>query len=155
MKKIIQGAMLGLSIISMSAIAQEGTRFGVGVSFSGQGNTVKVPIDLGALRIEPELSFLHDTTGDGTTNYHIGSGVYLQNHVTNVVDLYFGGKALIIHQDYGVADDTIFSVSGVAGFEYFLDKQVSLGGEAEFGIGIGDETTVGIQTGVVLRYYFQ
>ena len=161
MKKIIQGTMLGLSIMSMSAMAQaEGTRIGVGVSFDGHGNTIKVPIDLGALRIEPELS-LHfhdrDNNAGSTTDYHIGSGVYLLNQVSDVINLYYGGKALIIHEDEvsRAGGDTIFSLAGAAGFEYFLDKQVSLGGEVEFGFAFGDDTVVETRTGVVLRYYLQ
>ncbi len=160
MKKILLSSMLGLSLMTMSAMAEEtqtDTRIGVGVAFDGTGSAIKVPIDLDTIRIEPELSwnYVDLDKGGSANNFYIGSGVYLLNDVSNEINLYYGGKLGIRRVDFGGSHDTAFELAGIVGFEYFVHKQVSLGGEAGLGLGFGDNKNLGTQTAVTLRYYFQ
>lgn len=157
--KNLLSSLLGLSLISISTmVSAEVTRIGVGISATDSTSIIKVPLDLGKLRIEPEFGYSRNkfTTNNDSrtaTDFQIGSGVYLLNPVTEDIDLYYGGKALIIRTDLGGASDTGLEFVAIAGFEYYVDKQVSIGGEVGFGIGSGDFSNTGTQTGVVLRYY--
>ena len=156
-KKNILGSILGLSIISMSTIVSaEIERYGIGISATQDGSTIKAPLDLGNnLRVEPELSFssFNPDVGDSRTDISLGSGVYLLEQVSDTVDLYYGGKALLGVANGGGNSNTTVSLAAIVGFEYFFDKQISVGGEVGFGLGLGDDTRIGTQTGVVLRYY--
>jgi len=73
-----------------------------------------------------------------------------------VLTAYYGGFAGIHNYDYGsgAASGTIFNFGPVAGVEYALDKQFTLGAEMKFNLGFGDETVLGTDSSVLLRYYF-
>ena len=160
MRKILLSSVLGLSLMTMSAMGQEtqtDTRMGAGVAFDGTGSAIKVPIDLDTIRIEPELSWSYVDTdkGGSNNNFYLGSGVYLLNNTSNDISLYYGGKFGIRRVDTGVNSDTVLELAGIVGVEYFMHKQISLGGEVGLGLGFGDDTDLGTQTAVTLRYYFQ
>lgn len=157
--KSLVGSLLGLSLISISTmVGAEITRIGVGISATDSTSIIKAPFDINKLRIEPEFGYSRNkfTTNNNSftsTEFQIGSGVYLLNQLTDKIDLYYGGKALIIRTDFDGPSDTGLEFVAIAGFEYYVDKQVSIGGEVGFGIGSGDFSNTGTQTGVVLRYY--
>jgi len=166
MKKILLSFMLCLGLMSIPAMAnkiESDTSVGVGIAFNGGGTSVlqggsaiKVPVNLNTIRIEPEFAwgYVDPDQGSSTNSFYLGSGVYLLNDMSNDINLYYGGKVGVRKIEFGGIDDTFFELGGIFGFEYFMQKQVSLGGEIGLLIDIGDDKALGTQTAVTLRYYF-
>jgi len=147
------------------AYAADETKVGVGVGITdgcggNGGTTVRAPINLSnELRIEPEIS-LNYSSGDhkDTTNLGVGTGLYLLNHPSSKINLYYGGKILIrYHKDKErgqTNSNTEFAFGGTFGFEYLFDRHFSAGGEAGAYLGFGDMTIFTTQGLALLRYYF-
>ena len=158
-KKLIAAALMS-SMIVTSAMAEEQTRIGAGVGLSNSSSTLRMPIDIAKdMRIEPELGIGY-SNGDkvDTTNFNIGTGLYLMAQPSAKINLYYGGKLMI---DYNSVDangnsdsSTNFDLGGVFGFEYMFDRHFSAGGEAGAYLGFGDTTTFNTQGLALLRYYF-
>lgn len=170
-KKALATSLL-MGIIASSASADEQAKIGVGVGLSDSTTTLRLPIELQSnLRLEPEFGLNYqdgdnvDTTGIvhgdnvDTTNIVLGTGIYLTHQPSPAINLYYGGKVLIDYTsyDYGNGNDdsmTQFVLGGVFGFEYYLDRHFSAGGEAGAYLGFGDTTSLKTQGLALLRYYF-
>lgn len=153
--------LFAFTAISVSAMAVEPTQIGIGVGLSNDSATLRLPINLQKdLRIEPEFGFAYiDNDGSSNTSLLLGSGVYLIQQPSAAINLYYGGKLLIDYRSYdydnGGSDSTTqFLLGGVVGFEYLLDRHVSIGGEAAAYLGVGDATSLQTQGQALLRYYF-
>jgi len=152
MKKIIIST-LTLTLFTLTLHAQD-ISFGAGVGVGGDSKSVlKLPIDIdGEYRVEPEIALMSVDEGAGSdSSYSLGSGFYMLHKSSENTSLYYGAKAI-----FGDNLSTQFSteISAVAGFEYFMDSQVSLGAEASFGFGFGDVSGYATDSSVNLRYYF-
>jgi len=159
-KKALATSLL-MGIIASSASADEQAKIGVGVGLSDSTTTLRLPIELQSnLRLEPEFG-LNYQDGDNvdTTGIVLGTGIYLTHQPSPAINLYYGGKVLIDYTsyDYGNGNDdsmTQFVLGGVFGFEYYLDRHFSAGGEAGAYLGFGDTTSLNTQGLALLRYYF-
>jgi len=137
---------VAVATLSTSAFAEN--EFGVGVSVNGNVSTVRADMKLGNdLRIEPFLSFISsDLRADNIT---LGAAVHLLKPINSNLNAYFGAYAGIVDRTY-----TNFYMGPVAGVEYSLDKQFTLGAEVSFDLGFGDFTDIGTNSEILLRYYF-
>jgi hypothetical protein len=161
MKKII---LLFLATLLTSTLFAEDTRVGLGIGISDNATSIRMPIDVpmqegNNLRLEPELALDYiDSSGGKTSNFTIGSGLYMTDDIDKDIQIYFGMKALFISNDttFGAVttSSTNLNLSGLFGFEYFFHKKVSLGGEAGLGLNIGGTSQYGTLTAATLRYYF-
>jgi len=159
-KKILATSLLGAALAT-AAMAEDATTIGVGVGLSNDSYVLRLPININKeVRVEPEfgLDYQNDTNNDHT-GFVMGAGGYYMMQPSTNVNFYVGGKLLVdyYHYDYGNGnDDTItqFVLGPVGGFEYMLDRHVSLGGEAGVYLGVGDLTTVNTQGQAILRYFF-
>jgi hypothetical protein len=158
--KLLQTTAIA-TMLACSAMAVESTQMGVGVGLSNDTATLRLPINLAKdLRVEPEfgLSYVSNDNFD-QTGLLIGSGLYMMQQPSKAINLYYGGKLLIDYSKYdpdqGSSDSTTqFVLGGVFGFEYMIDRQVGIGGEAGAYLGLGDATTLQTQGQALLRYYF-
>lgn len=158
--KLLKSAAL-VSVLTCTAMAADQAQLGVGIGLSNDSTTLRLPINLdNEIRIEPEfgLSYVNDDNFD-RTGLLIGSGVYMMQQPSKSINLYYGGKALIDYNKYDPDNaksdsSTQFLLGGVFGFEYMLDRQVSVGGEAAAYLGLGDATSLQTQGQALLRYYF-
>ena len=154
MKKIIISTLAAVTL-AVSAQAED-ISFGLGIGVSGvNAAVIKAPINIGTeFRVEPEVALGSYDAGNGAGSqsyYSIGSGFYLLNQTSEQTFIYYGGKAV-----FGDNISTNFSseISGVFGFEYYMDPQVSIGAEASFGFGFGDQSGYTTDSSVNMRYYF-
>jgi hypothetical protein len=160
-----------LSVATMTlllgTVTQADTRVGMGLDIVNPAEyALRMPIDLqNNLRVEPKFGIQYnDNDNAKTTNFTIGTNIGLLNAVSKNVLINYGGFLEIgyANTDYdnnginGIKDvsDTVFTFGGMFGFEYFLEKHVSIGGEARVGIGFGDATVFGTKASALLRYYF-
>jgi opacity protein-like surface antigen len=161
MKKLLLAATAS-AVVASGAMAVD---FGAGVAFNGTGSTVKMPIDFNAnsfkMRVEPELMFGYEDVDDfgKTTQFGIGSGLYMLQNITKDIHMYYGGKIDVSYYDIDPDSgndrtDTNLGLAGIAGFEYFMSEHASVGGEAGLQLRVGDTTSFGTITAVTLRYYF-
>ena len=158
MKKIVHSVVV--AAISLSTVAFADVKVGSGVALTSNGSSVKVPLDINSkMRVEPEVAFGYKSDGDNSyTNFGLMAGVYLMSQPAKKINLFYGGKLGFSVSSSKVGSvsnsDTIVNLIPTAGFEYFLDPKVSVGGEAGFGFGFGDVTNIGLTTATTLRYYF-
>lgn len=170
-------AAVALALAAASpALAQQqragGTRIGVGVGLSsldaaallsGGATQVYVPLDLGNIRIEPQIGILRlgqDGGGD-QSQIDLGAGLLLVQPMGQSFRSTMGGRAVLsfVSQevDVGVgfadASGTNLKVMGVAGGEYLFGDRFSIGAEAQLGLTfVGDQDIDGggqIQGGTV------
>ncbi len=158
--KLIKTSLV-ITALAYSAMAVESTNLGIGIGLSNSSTTLRVPIDLAKdLRIEPEFGLSYENNDNfDRTGLLIGSGFYMMQQPSSAINLYYGGKLRIDYNKYdpdkGSSDSTTqFVLGGVFGFEYMLDRQVGVGGEAAAYLGLGDATTLQTQGQALLRYYF-
>lgn len=153
--------LAAVAALSVSAIATEPTKIGVGMGLSSNSASLRLPIDIQKdLRIEPEFGLSYwNKDNTSSTGLLVGSGAYLMQQPSAAINLYYGGKLLIDYHNYdpdqGSSDSTTqFLLGGVFGFEYMLERHVSVGGEAAAYLGFGDATSLQTQGQALLRYYF-
>ncbi|WP_297484982.1 hypothetical protein [Sulfurimonas sp.] len=147
--------------LSTAAVADE-PQFGLGVGVAGQNSaTLRGTISLeDNMRVEPYFGFSYQdknpSNGNSETTLDVGSALHMMQPINSVLTAYYGGFAGIHNYDYGTGNNsgTIFNFGPVAGVEYALDKQFTLGAEMRFNLGFGDETAIGTESSVLLRYYF-
>ena len=166
MKKTVATLLIAGSVLTLSAAD---INIGAGVALTSDGSSVKIPIDISeTLRVEPEVSFGYSSYKDNSdSEFGLLAGVYLMSQPSENINLYYGGKVGFVVASTTTKYDTDFGGSSTktnsansfaliptAGFEYFIDPSVSIGGEAGFALGFGDVTTVGLTTQTSLRYYF-
>ena len=162
-KKLLASTLI-LGVLSTTLVA-DGVKVGVGVALTANDATIRVPLDIASnLRIEPEVSYGYTSYDDGSSYIMgLGAGVYLMSQPASNVNLYYGAKMgfVVGSTSYDLptggsksVSDNSFGIAPTAGFEYFLDPHVSLGGEVGFRLGFGDVTNVGLTTATTLRYYF-
>ena len=157
LKTVATVALVGT--LSTAAVADE-PQFGLGVGVAGQNSaTLRGTISLeDNMRVEPYFGFSYQdpSTGNSQTTLDVGSALEMMQPISSVLNAYYGGFVGIHNYDYGsgAASGTIFNFGPVAGVEYALDKQFTLGAEMKFNLGFGDATVLGTESSVLLRYYF-
>ena len=147
--------------LSTAAVADE-TQFGLGVGVAGQNSaTLRGSISLeNNMRVEPYFGFSYQdknpNTNNSQTTLDVGSALEMMKPINSVLTAYYGGFAGIHNYDYGTGNNsgTIFNFGPVAGVEYALNQQFTLGAEMKFNFGFGNETVLGTSSSVLLRYYF-
>lgn len=170
MKRLLY--LIFLSALPLSAIdhgAADNPKIGLGVSINADTSTIKAPILLGQLRIEPELTWSYNDYDGPTSNssFAIGSGLYLQKEIEQDLLLYFGGKLILGLQNNTTLAPTTANpnatrsksttgveLAGITGVEYFFTEHFSVGGEAGLSISFGNTTSFGTISAALLRYYF-
>jgi len=150
--------------LSTSLMAQE-PQYGVGVGVAGQNNTTirgTVTLEDG-LRLEPFFGFTYlDGDSTSSTNLSIGSALHIVKPVNPKINAYYGGFVGLSTSNYEfksgntktTSSTTNVNLGPVAGVEYLFDKQFTLGAEVQLNLGLGDNTTFGTNSAVLLRYYF-
>ena len=147
--------------LSTTAFADE-PEFGLGVGINGQNSaTLRGIISLeNNMRVEPYFGFSYQdpnpSNGNSQTILNVGSALEMTKPINNVLKAYYGGFAGIQSYDYGSGNNsgTIFNFGPVAGVEYALNKQFTLGAEMKFNFGFGNATVLGTDSSVLVRYYF-
>jgi hypothetical protein len=150
--------------LSTSAVADE-PQFGLGVGVAGQDSTtIRGTITLDDdMRLEPFFGFGYiDGDSTSSTNVSIGSALHIVKPINAKISAYYGGFAGIYSTDTDYTVGTVktsisstnFQLGPVAGVEYAFDKQFTLGAEVSFNLGFGDDTVIGTNSAVLLRYYF-
>ncbi|WP_297442696.1 hypothetical protein [Sulfurimonas sp.] len=153
----ITSAVVLATVLSTSAVASEAQQFGLGVGVTGDATTLRGTVSLDdGLRLEPYFgfSYLSPKTGNSQSDLQIGSALHMVQAINNDINAYYGGFVGIGNTDNGVSAVTTFNLGPVAGVEYKLDKQFTLGAEMRMNFGFGDDTVIGTNSSVLLRYYF-
>jgi hypothetical protein len=153
----ITSAIALATVLTTSAVASEIPQLGVGVGVTGNTTTLRGTIDLdNSLRLEPYFgfSYVNPDKGNSKTNLEIGTALHVKQVITNKINSYYGGFVGVGSHDDGFGTTTTFNLGPVAGVEYALDKQFTLGGEVRVNFGLGDDTVIGTDSAVLLRYYF-
>jgi len=132
-----------------------------------------------SFRLEPEFGFISSKRTSGSTDHknssvNMGLGTFGMKQF-NRLNMYYGARfeynILTSKQSYQTTDDTdkanFFILGPAIGCEYFVAKQITLGGE--FGVKYGTissdedgnqpaqdekETSLWTDTGLFLRFYF-
>jgi len=89
------------------------------------------------------VGFDHSSNNDSTTDYGLTAGIRKYIQTTDLAP-FVGGTVSFLRKDFivfsgggtDVESQKTFSLSGVAGLEYFFTKQASV--EAEVGVGLSD-----------------
>jgi hypothetical protein len=155
--KVVAASALVATFAATTVMADE-QQFGMGVGVAGTDSTTirgTVSLDDG-LRLEPFFGFTYQNPdkGDAATNVNVGTALHMTKMINSKINAYYGGFVGIARQDDGDNIDTIFNLGPVAGVEYAFDKQFTLGAEVRFDLGLGDNTVIGTDSSVLLRYYF-
>ena len=160
MRKKLQTALLTgaiLTAFTTPVTADEEAKFGAAVSFNDNKTEIRGIIELeDDLRLEPYFGFTYidpDNT-PSTTNYSLGTSLEFTKTLHANLNGYAGGFIGIDHQDTGTVSTTDFLLGPVAGVEYALDPHFTVGGEVRLTIGVGDNTILGTDSTILLRYYF-
>jgi hypothetical protein len=158
MKKI--STVLFLALLTTTNVVADMTKVGVGVGLNGGSGQVVIPMDFdNQLRVEPEVGINYTSDDDiSQTQISLKTGIYLMQEMNNKVNVYYGGKVGFLisntENDYYTTNNNTFELTPTAGFEYYLNPQVSIGGEVGFAFAFGDTTTIATVTTTSLRYYF-
>ena len=153
MNKTISKTLVAVSaalMISSVAVADE-QKFGVGVSVNQNTTTIRGTVNLDkTMRLEPFLGFTYDNANNNSnTTLEIGTAFHLLQSINSNMNAYYGGYVGYIDRvNSGLA------LGPVAGVEYALDPQFTLGAEVRVDFGFGDVTNIGTNSEVILRYYF-
>ena len=136
-------------MISSVAVADE-QKFGVGVSVNQDTTKIRGVINLDkTMRLEPFLGFRYNNINNNSnTTLEIGTAFHLLQSINSNMNAYYGGYVGYTDVNSGLA------LGPVAGVEYALDPQFTLGAEVRVDIGFGDVTNIGTNSEVILRYYF-
>ena len=131
--------------------SKEDLKFGVGFSFATTSPVIKVLVDISdTFRIEPELKINYSNNND-RFNFGIGSGFYILEKFSDKTQVYAGGKVQL--GDFTPLNSDVV-ISGIAGLEYFLADELSLGGEIGYAVGVGGDFTMGTLSSANLKVYF-
>ncbi len=169
MKKYLYSLLL-ISILSISANASDADefddvdvensspstkiddlKFGVGFSFAATSPVIKGLVDISdTFRIEPEIILNYSNNND-RFNFGIGSGFYILEKFGEHTQIYAGGKVQL--GDLTPLNSNVV-LSGIAGLEYFLADELSLGGEVGYAVGFGGDFTMGTLSSANLKVYF-
>lgn len=165
------GCALALTVFSGLALASPppGT-IGIGVAHTNgslnQGNTIFLPMTLGnGLWVEPFASYTSTedkASGDETTAFSIGAGLFKNFWSTANTRAYLGGRLGYTYFEYdpataGSIDDNGFMIQPVIGFGYQPVDSLMLGAEAYVTYqdsDISGTETLGTGTSLFARYYF-
>ena len=125
--------------------------FGIGFSFVETSPLIKVLLDISdTFRVEPELIINYSNNND-RFNFGIGSGFYILQKFGDNTQVYAGGKVQL--GDYTPLNSDVV-LSGIAGLEYFIADELSLGGEIGYAVGVGGDFTMGTLSSANLKVYF-
>ena len=183
MQKLLFSALLAASSASYA------TQFGVGVGIVEGGQSIYFPVNISNdIRLEPYLIYSRNktnydfspSTGSNdytyTSNYtNVGLGIFKVLKQSNETNLYFGARVGSIKTKNNTvyADPTIpsypragkgFTVAPVAGFEYYLNPNLSLSAEISIShyhqkstdsLLITKSNWTSTETGIRAKYYFK
>jgi len=170
MKRLL--AVLGIAVTAPAWAAD----VGVGVSARSDDATIYVPIDVNdTFRIEPLARYAKDTSifpGGRTKRetYEIGTGLFKLYPLTESIHIYYGGRLSYLNLKYdtnfygpAINSDRSrsdgYRIAPTLGFEYFFNKHLSIGGEAQWYYSDieadgQDLSATGTNTNLILRLRF-
>lgn len=165
-----------LALVSLAIAAPVWSAdIGVGVSVKSNDHTIYVPIDINdTFRIEPLVRYSKDTSeSDGARTRHetleIGAGLFKLYPLTESIHIYYGGRLSYLNLESElnypasmVSSNTSadgYRIAPTLGFEYFFNKHVSIGGEAQWFYSDlehdrQDLSATGTNTNLILRLRF-
>jgi hypothetical protein len=172
----------GIVSLSTSALALD---VGIGIGHGQNSGSIYVPIEFSpSLRIEPFLSVLKETstTSSFSSSYSdkaYGAGLFGVRQTTENTRFFYGARLAyakreheqVVSPSLGLSQNSSasgYSFAPTVGFEYLLQKNISIGGEATISyLRMTDKSSYGIQpdsstkqtrtqtgTSVTARYYF-
>jgi len=181
-------ALAALANLASSVMGQE---VGIGVSFLDNSGTVFLPISVTpSFRVEPYVGFFRssnsgdtstESTSSSSSNATLGAGLFAMGRAADNVQLYGGSRVGYVRrkQTYSysstvspssdrVQKTSGFLVAPTIGFEYFLQKNISIGAEVAiaylrtsghddyYSITESDtkESTTTTLTSMTIRYYW-
>ena len=158
-------AIAAMLLTTSLSASDEANKFGLGIQLDTDTSyVIRGTIDLeDDMRIEPYFGFLYsDDDFVSSTDFQIGAALHWTKSISDKVNMYYGAYAGYLNADAkfgtsltaGAADISVFHLGPVAGVEYYLADQVSLGAEVRAYVGFGDATIFSTDSNVVLRYYF-
>ncbi len=150
-------ALLLLSVLAGALFAEDDTRIGAGVSVSNDTSLIRMTLDVQKdLRLEPYFGFTYTNpdVGPSTTDMRVGVALEGLAKINGSLSGYYGGFVDLQNNDNGITTTTDFNLGPVGGVEYAFDKRFTVGAELRLNFGFGDNTTVGTQSSVLVRYYF-
>jgi len=154
--KTLLATMAAVTFTTSATAAQP--QLGLGVSVAGNNSAmIRGTVDLqNNLRLEPYLGLTYDdpSGAKSTTELEVGSALHMMQPINSSLKGYYGGFVGIDTYDKTGNSGTIVNLGPVAGVEYALDPQFTLGAEVRFNLGFGDQTVVNTDSSVLLRYYF-
>jgi hypothetical protein len=158
MKKILLTLFVITNLLSKENINPINT-YHLGISHDG--NTVSFGYDTNTnLRYEGLYYKYDESKYYQTTKTYLGLGIFKLQQTNYTVRQYYGARMLKMKEEgvkkgysYSQNEETATRISGVFGFEYYLDQKISLGAEAEYYTG-GIEDSSGVNTSIKIRYYF-
>jgi hypothetical protein len=144
MKKLL--ALAALASLGGVALQAQAADVGLGVAVQSDDSRIYVPIDFGdAWRLEPSVRYLHSKSSSGggsfkNESFELGVGAFALLPLHESVRLYYGARLAYIEAE---TTDTSFGsrnsikadgyrISPTVGFEYLINKHISIGGEAEW-----------------------
>jgi hypothetical protein len=113
------------------------------------GADIYVPLELGALRLEPSLGisrWSQDNNGGDASSVNLGCGVLVPLRPGKIVNVYVGGRLFLNFVSESVpvgagattSDSGVdFTLAGVLGAEWYADPHFSIGAEARLGYTAG------------------
>ncbi len=182
MKKICFSVLLVI-VFSVNVSA---TDFGIGVSVKSYDSAIYIPITISpAFRIEASVRYSEseDKRDDykyERSSYEFGIGAFGTSKPRDFIVLYYGARLAYINGEYENSNNYYYlgspgrdeefdgyRISPILGFEYFIIKNFSIGGEVELyflktegeivddGVKVDiEENANGTYTRAILRYYF-
>lgn len=165
--------------LSGSAMCEE---VGFGVSFFQDSGTLFVPVAVTpTFRVEPYLGFYRNSATStqpyarSNSSYVFGTGAFTTKRVAENIQLYGGSRVAYVRrrQTYSEAQQGFsiqtsgYLVAPTVGFEYFLQRNISIGAEAGFSYmrtsghdsyvaneADTKESTTSTTTAMTIRYYW-
>lgn len=160
-----------------------GADFGLGVGFGQDAGTIYAPIDMTVgLRVEPYISAQRQSgtstlpSSSSTSSARYGVGVFATRRATESINVFAGSRFAYAKRkltDSSSGTNNSMNTSGYVvaptiGFEYFFQKNISIGAEAAvsysritgrntYGSGTDLDTkeiSTATSTAVTIKYYF-
>ena len=141
--------------------------YGIGIGLNNYNYSIYFPINIKGYRFEPSIAYTDSTSTYSNATYEssgVGFGLFKTISQSEKTKVFFGAR--INYSEYksdgdtsGYVKITETSIAPTLGFEYYIEENLSLGGEAYFTFTNSNSTnsTQSKATGsmVTLKYYFK
>jgi len=153
MKKRVNKAVVAFATTALLTTALTAGTLGGGIAVTGDTTTLRGDVVIqNGIRLEPYFGFDYTESRVNDTNFNLGVAGHLLKELTPVLTMYYGGYVGYTSDD--AQTGATFNLGPVAGVEYALDPQFTLGAEVRFDMGFGDTTVMKTASAVTLRYYY-